>query len=813
MELLLVSQVVYLDDDLLVDLFVLVGELALTVDVHEADVLVMAAESLAYISTLSLESGGVRSVESPGGTAVESMSLSADGATSSFSLGPFGVPALSPSLGSGLTIVWSANPYGGDVSDLMVTFTYWHAGRPVPMNNITPPLTFDIPQSESMMVESGRITSRRCVFWNTTTSSWSTEGVETRRKNLTHVSCTSSHATSFSVEWQRRACSFCATSIPATFFEVEVGVPAALWVTASCLSLLYLSCLLPLLLDRRDWKAAETNSDSYFRPHHRRRNQSGLLLRLFRKQQKQRVAPRRQFANMRLEDFPTAPSAKLQALSPSGSRRIYVAHPLIFRPGAPVVLNQGGATEERHVVSNFRPKALVIRGVLIHTHAPSEVVVQTGVVQDFSKEEEEEEEEKEDSFIDVLPSEVVSVDPVVGSLGTPLASACGPVSDIKGGASVVDCDAVLDAMQDVRLAVDSDAMLAADGDLMSRRGSDLPYCCVDPFDAVRSSRTSDQTYGAETCDFTFSNLEELDLEVAAVTASREGAVPGDVSPHAPAWDHLDMPDAGTGRDLGSKQLSALQHADVDDDADGGSTRKNLSQKSDADGASVKVAGQHPPRQIEETASIKVSCVPTLLPKGKAAAEAAGVVFVSLLHHLTPHWVSYSLHLRRIERYCLLVTAVLTAASWQCLVFVLGPGCQHEPTPAVCQSSGSFTDWDRISQSLCSSALSCTTTFGIFMCFNRPFVYGPRTPQERQRILRRRATLWRVALVVVVVVHVLCILVVVRTAQFFESVLLWRWVRGLVLSTMTLTLSSPVVRAVSFFRVVAGHAATHGRRTL
>ena len=64
---------------------------------------------------------------------------------------------------------------------------------------------------------------------------------------------------------------------------------------------------------------------------------------------------------------------------------------------------------------------------------------QTRVVQDFSKEDEEEEEEKEDSFIDVLPSEVFSVDPAVGFLGTPLASACGSVSDVKGGASSISC--------------------------------------------------------------------------------------------------------------------------------------------------------------------------------------------------------------------------------------------------------------------------------------------------------------------------------------------------------------------------------------
>ena len=171
------------------------------------------------------------------------------------------------------------------------------------------------------------------------------------------------------------------------------------------------------------------------------------------------------------------------------------------------------------------------------------------------------------------------------------------------------------------------------------------------------------------------------------------------------------------------------------------------------------------------------------------------------------------HEPRREVFAFWVTSIVTSGSWQCLVFVLGPGCQHEPRPAVCQSSGAFTDWDRVTNALGSTALSCITTFSIFFLFNRPFVYGPRSRVEKERILRRWATGRQLAWGAVVVVHVVCLVLVLRTTQFFAHVILWRWVRGLVLSTATLTFSSPMVRALGFIRVVLNHYAVHGRRTL
>ena len=124
-----------------------------------------------------------------------------------------------------------------------------------------------------------------------------------------------------------------------------------------------------------------------------------------------------------MDDFEsTAPSAVLQVLSPSGTKRLCVAHPLLFRPGARVALNEGGATEETHVVSNFQPQSLVINSVLLCTHAPGEALFQMAsgtdveVLHDVS--------EGEESVIDVVPAAGVSGDPVVDSSGSSFGVAC-----------------------------------------------------------------------------------------------------------------------------------------------------------------------------------------------------------------------------------------------------------------------------------------------------------------------------------------------------------------------------------------------------
>lgn len=77
---------------------------------------------------------------------------------------------------------------------------------------------------------------------------------------------------------------------------------------------------------------------------------------------------------MRIHDFEA--TAVLQLLSPGGSRRLCVAHPLVLGSGGVVVWHEGGATEETHVVSNHTPESLVISSVLLITRAAGGVVIQ-----------------------------------------------------------------------------------------------------------------------------------------------------------------------------------------------------------------------------------------------------------------------------------------------------------------------------------------------------------------------------------------------------------------------------------------------------
>ena len=726
-----------LDDALLVDLFVVVGKLASSVEATEADILVETAELLAYLSSRALEQGGVRSVATPEGPAMEAAVLTADSLDAGFVLGPFRVPPLPIASGTGVAIVWPANPYPGNVSDSMMTFTCWQGGRAVALNNLTPPLVFDIPDAESMAVERGQITERRCVFWNTTSRSWRTDGVETQRKNFTHVQCASSHATSFSVEWQKRACSFCATDIPAKFLHVEFGVPVASWIALACLSSLYLCCIPLCMRDRKDWQSLETNSESYFRLHHRNRV-SSCLPRWFQKTKP--VGARRQPTHMSMSDFEaTAPSAVLRNPSPCETRRLYVSHPLLFRAGGTVVVNKGGATEETHVVSNFTPNSLVITSGLAHTHERGEVVIQK--VRESRVAASQDQNEGGSVVIHVVPAAGVSGGLAVASLGSS-AAACGPSTDFKDHDGVIDVDAVLDAASEVSvLGDDTDADLPAGASLL------MSLCGATVCDGLGSGE--------------WSEAPEVDVEEARA----EGLAA----------------EFGTGeaQDTCVKQASDTHPSETRQTAPTGRPRRAL-----------------PSRSI-----------------WRASAEDVWATLKSLARHLTPHWLGYSLHMSRAERFCLLVTSIVTCGSWQCLVFVLGPGCQHEPRPAVCQSSGAFTDWDRVTHALGSAALSCITTFSIFFLFNRPFVYGPRSRVEKERIIRRWVTRRQLAWVAVVVVHVVCLALVLRTTQFFAHVILWRWVRGLVLSTATLTFSSPMVRALRFIHVALNHYTVHGRRTL
>ena len=224
----------------------------------------------------------------------------------------------------------------------MVTFTCWQGGRPVALNNLTPPLVFDIPDAESMAVEWGQITERRCVFWNTTSRSWRTEGVEDSATEL-HARAVRELPCDVVLRGMAQAVVFffCATDIPAKFLHVEFRV-ACRFLDCPCV----LHFFVPLLCPPCACAIGRTGSlwrrtrRATFRPHHRI-PVSSCLPRWFQKTK--RVEARRQPTHMSMRDFEaTAPSGVLRNPSPCGTRRLYVAHPLLFRAGGTVVVNKGG---------------------------------------------------------------------------------------------------------------------------------------------------------------------------------------------------------------------------------------------------------------------------------------------------------------------------------------------------------------------------------------------------------------------------------------------------------------------------------------
>ena len=132
-------------------------------------------------------------------TAIVSRGAKTDHISSSVALGPVSVPPLLHD-GLPLVIVWPVNPYPGDVSDKLVTFTLvTYSGVVVHMDNLSPPLAFIIPEPERISVDPGTIWTRTCVFWDSSSRSWETDGVTTVRTNYTDVVYESVHATSFSV--------------------------------------------------------------------------------------------------------------------------------------------------------------------------------------------------------------------------------------------------------------------------------------------------------------------------------------------------------------------------------------------------------------------------------------------------------------------------------------------------------------------------------------------------------------------------------------------------------------------------------------
>lgn len=232
------------------------------------------------------------------------------------------------------------------------------------------------------------IVERHCVFWNVNTSSWSGEGVGTTRKNLTHVSCASTHATSFAIRYQQAACHFCTSRVPPGFFiyptELDVTQPGVGLVLLT-LAALYVPCLVLCKWDLEDWKEPRHHQDYYFLPSRPAKRRSFAWFWMSTGRRTERSTTARKTAAMRMKDFEELRSddrglrAVLEFPSPSKSKQLKVSSVMGFRLGMHVTVNPGGDSEEHHVVKGFLAggcgvSALIIEGSLQHEHLAGEIV-------------------------------------------------------------------------------------------------------------------------------------------------------------------------------------------------------------------------------------------------------------------------------------------------------------------------------------------------------------------------------------------------------------------------------------------------------
>ena len=176
----------------------------------------------------------------------------------------------------------------------------------------------------------------------------------------------------------------------------------------------------------------------------------------------------------------------------------------------------------------------------------------------------------------------------------------------------------------------------------------------------------------------------------------------------------------------------------------------------------------------------------------------GGVVLSLVWYLRPPWISYDVAKRRTERYGLLLTATFVAAFFQCLLFMLGDGCEHQPQPAICQRAVSMIDWSKLFQSAWGLTFALPVTVSASRLFKKRPVHGVRTQTERrQRLMwwRRRE---RYGWLLLLLAHLFLLSFFVSFVNFYPTNLVWTWVRGCTLSTLVTTTASPVARAVNVF---------------
>lgn len=363
-----------------------------TLSVASGNGSVVESESVVHLLTLigDVASHGVpedevRTFETPGGNVLQVVVPSSHRVSSGFALGPVTMPPLDVVQFRNVSMQvmsWARNLFDLEsVSERMLTINVRRNGESVDLVNLAQPLQFRLDVHENVAPFGKDAPRRSCVFWNTTSASWSALGLQLVRANLTQVACDSTHATSFAVRFLDTACFFCTGGVPAGFFHVDLDVPASCW---TVLSVMFLFCL-PFAwlhkLDCRSWAQPAENVEAYLKPAPPvRRARSTIWQRLPWNRKPPPQAPARRC--MKMTSFDEVPmSAKLLISSRAGAVKLHVAYPLSFRYGRPVVINPGGRTEEVHDIASFTVGVIVVKEPLAHTHDTGERVTQQATVQ------------------------------------------------------------------------------------------------------------------------------------------------------------------------------------------------------------------------------------------------------------------------------------------------------------------------------------------------------------------------------------------------------------------------------------------------
>jgi len=210
-------------------------------------------------------------------------------------------------------------------------------------------------------------------------------------------------------------------------------------------------------------------------------------------------------------------------------------------------------------------------------------------------------------------------------------------------------------------------------------------------------------------------------------------------------------------------------------------------------------GDHCPYRIPSPAVKHKGFIKTMLAKkGTEDLKTAGVCesLRSLVAFLWPR-LPHSLHMTRCQRYAMVLSAIMSSAFFQILLFVTGGGCHHEPQPSVCQSALSPFGWERLVQSAWGIAFTVPTTIVLHNLFHKMQVRMPMTRDEKDARIRTMLRRERCGWFVIFVVHSFFTFTFFRFVQTYSLIVIRKWVHGCVISSFTVFVSSPSFRGIIF----------------